>query len=285
MEAKMRNSRWLGVPTAAACVLGAIVIAALQANGVWARVPDPSPDPVSSAQPAPGAPAQPAQVPAGSSAGSQASGPAGGPVPNGSDVPMTGSVSLVDKTWICTGPVNLDSVTVTITGVSKDAVYLRSGCTGRIGSINIVQYHGDGIHVNAGAHDLVVGGGTIRCYAHDVGKHQDGIQVMGGTNVAFDNLDVGCYSANNSQVWINSGANGNGMPTNVVFKGGHFQGYFAHGQYGPGGSYGIAIVNSVSSGAIGATICPNAHPQRALYIGSGAVNPINVGNNLPASCP
>ncbi len=280
----MRNSRRQGRPAAAVCVLGAILIAALQASAVWARVPDPTADPASSGQATPVAMGQPARVPADSPTGSQDSSPAADSTPDGSSTPMTGSVNLVDKTWICTGLVNLDSVTVTITGVSKDAVYLRSGCTGRIGSINIVQYHGDGIHVNAGAHDLIVGGGTIRCYAHDVGKHQDGIQVMGGTNVEFDNLDVGCYSANNSQVWINSGSNGNGMPTNVMFNGGHFQGYFAHGQYGPGGSYGIAIVNSVNSGAIGTTICPNAHPQRALYIGSGAVNPVNIGNNLPPSC-
>lgn len=278
----MRTDGRVSRSTVSACVLGAMIVAALQASGVWARVPDPSANPASSAQPGGAVRAEPAEGPADGSAGSQDLGP--GSESAQATAPMTGSVTLVDKTWICNGPVDLDSVTVTIASVSKDAVYLRSGCTGRIGSINIVQYHGDGIHVNAGAHDLVVGGGTIRCYAHDPGKHQDGIQAMGGTNVQFDDLDVGCYSANNSQVWINSGSNGNGIPTNVVFRGGHFQGYFAQGRYGPGGSYGIAIVNSVSSGAIGATICPNAHPQRALYIGSGAVNPIDVGNNLPAAC-
>jgi hypothetical protein len=260
------------------CAAGAAAVCALLGAGrVSARVPDPSvaSSEASTLAPNPGAaPAQPAvgeATPIGEAAPSPA-------------VPVTGTVNLVDKTWICTGPVALDSVNVTISDASKDAVYLRSGCTGRIGRINIVQYHGDGIHVNNGAHDLVVGGGTIRCYAHDQDKHQDGIQAMGGTNIEFDNLDVGCYSANNSQVWINAGAGGNGTPTGVLFKGGRFQGYFRSGQYGPGGSYGIAIVNSIGSGAVGATICPNAHPQRALFIGSGAVNPVNIANVLPSNC-
>jgi len=253
----------------------------LSASIVSAKVTEPGmpsaatlgPTPASTTQPpvAPGQPPSVAQAP--SEAGSHSD-----------STTLTGSVTLVDKTWVCSGPVSLDSVNVTITGVSKDAVYLRSGCTGRIGTLNVVQYHGDGVHVNNGAHDLVIGGGTIRCFSHDQGKHQDGIQVMGGTNIEFDNLDVGCYSANNSQVWINAGAGGNGTPTDVIFKGGRFQGYSANGQYGPGGSYGIAVVNSIGSGAIGATICPNAHPQRAFYIGSGAINPVNLGNVLPSSC-
>lgn len=261
----------------ALCVGGATAAGSLLGAGVVsARVPDPSASSTeaSGSVPTPAAPAPPPAA---------ATTPVDGATPS-TAAPLTGTVNLVDKTWVCTGPVALDSVNVTISGVSKDAVYFRSGCTGHIGQINIVQYHGDGIHVNNGAHDLVVAGGTIRCYAHDQGKHQDGVQVLGGTNVEFDNLDVGCYSANNSQVWINEGAGGNGTPTGVVFQGGRFQGYFGSGQFGPGGSYGIAIVNSISSGAIGATICPNAHPQRALYIAAGAVNPVNLRNVLPASC-
>lgn len=198
---------------------------------------------------------------------------------------LTGSINLVDRTWVCNGPVALDSVTVTILNVSKDAVYLRSGCTGSIGRIDIVQYRGDGIHLNNGAHDLVIGGGTIRCYAHDPLKHQDGIQVMGGTRVTFRNMDVGCYSANNSQVWINAGAGGNGTPTDIVFEGGRFQGYYANGQYGRGGAYGIAIVNSIRSGARGTTICPNAHPSRMLYISQSAIDPIDVDNQRLEQCP
>lgn len=194
-------------------------------------------------------------------------------------------VNLVDHPFVCNGPVHLASVTVTIRNVSSDAVLLRNGCTGSIGRINIVQYHGDGIKVGA-AHDLVVGGGSIRCYAHDVGKHQDGIQVLGGRNVTFSGMDVGCYSANNSQVWINDGAGSGpgGTPTNIVFQGGKFQGYFNGGQYGPGGAYGVAIVGSVQSGVRNATICPNAHPAHALYVGTSAQAPVTAGTVVSRTC-
>lgn len=196
-----------------------------------------------------------------------------------------GSISLVDKPFVCAGPVHLASVTVTIRNASSDAVLLRNGCTGSIGKLTVVQYHGDGIKVGA-AHDLVIGGGSVRCYGHDAGKHQDGVQILGGNNITFVGLDVGCYSANNSQVWINDGTgNGpGGTPTNVTFQGGHFQGYFNHGQYGPGGAYGVAIVDSVRSGVVNATICPNAHPAHALYVGSSAKAPVTTGTKVVGGC-
>lgn len=198
---------------------------------------------------------------------------------------QAGSVTLVDKPFVCSGPVHLASVTVTIRSVSSDAVLLRNGCTGSIGRITVVQYHGDGIKVGA-AHNLVVGGGSIRCYGHDAGKHQDGVQVLGGSNVTFQNLDVGCYSANNSQVWINNGdgSGPGGIPTNIVFQGGRFQGYFNHGQYGPGGAYGVAIVDSVRSGITNATICPNAHPSHALYVAGSAQAPVTSGTKVVGTC-
>jgi len=198
---------------------------------------------------------------------------------------LSGSITLVDKPFVCSGPVHLASVTVTIRNVSDDAVLLRGGCTGTIGKLTVVQYHGDGIKVGA-ATNLAINGGSVRCYGHDAGKHQDGVQVLGGTNVTFDNFDVGCYSANNSQVWINNG-NGSGpggTPTNVVFRGGRFQGYFNHGQYGPGGAYGVAIVDSVGSGVVNATICPNAHPVHALYVAGSAKSPVTTGTKVVASC-
>jgi hypothetical protein len=197
----------------------------------------------------------------------------------------SGTVTLTDKAFVCAGPVHLTSVSVTMKNVSGDAVFLRKGCTGTIGRIDIVQFHGDGIKLGA-AHDLTIGGGSIRCYAHDALKHQDGVQILGGTNVSFRNLDVGCYSANNSQVWINDG-NGSGpggLPTNVVFDGGRFQGLYSGGRYGPGGSYGVAIVNSVGSGVRNATVCPNAHPQRALYVAAGAQSPVTSGTKVATGC-
>ena len=60
-----------------------------------------------------------------------------------------GSVSLTDRTWVCNGPVELDSVTVTITAAAsrrnRDAVHLGEGCTGRIGQLTVTQYVADGV--------------------------------------------------------------------------------------------------------------------------------------------
>lgn len=190
--------------------------------------------------------------------------------------PTGGTVVLTDKSFVCNTPVHLASVTVTIRNVSKDAVLLRSGCTGSIGKLTVVTYRGDGIKVG-NAHDLSIGSGSIRCYGHDVGKHQDGVQALGGQNVTFSNMDVGCYSANNSQVWINDGAGGKNTPTNVVFHGGKFDGKGS-------GAYGVAIVGSIRSGVTGATICPNAHPVRALYVGSSAQSPVMSGNSVVSHC-
>lgn len=211
--------------------------------------------------------------------------PGGVPTPT---PPFSSSgVSLVDKEWVCPGPVNITgtvSVTIDQNG-SGDAVKLANGCTGYINRIVVTQYQGDGIHI-ANAHDLTIGSVYIRCYAHAPLKHQDGIQVLGGSNVTVNNADVGCYSANNSQVWINDGAGGNGpggVPTDVIFNGGHFQGYYNNGEYGPGGSYGVSIGNSVRTGFRNAVICPNAHTGRQLNIGS-ATDPVDDGNQLPSSC-
>ena len=197
-------------------------------------------------------------------------------------------VNLLNKEWVCPGPVDITgTVQVTIDqNGSGDAVKLANGCTGYINRIVVTQYQGDGIHIT-NAHDLTIGSVLIRCYGHAVGKHQDGVQVLGGSNVTIDNADVGCYSANNSQVWINDGAGGNGpggVPTKVIFDGGHFQGYAANGGYGPGGAYGVSIGSSVGSGFRNAVICPNAHPGRQLNITTSALSPVNVGNQTPSSC-
>src|SRR3954467_1449090 len=80
------------------------------------------------------------------------------PVP----VTLTGSVTVVNQTWTCTGPVNLDSVTATIAQfltrarANPDAGHLRDGCTGRIGRLTIVDSAGDAVKVSEGAHDLTI---------------------------------------------------------------------------------------------------------------------------------
>src|SRR5689334_6958739 len=91
--------------------------------------------------------------------------------PKPGPVTLTGSVVAVNQTWTCKGPVNLDSVTVTIaqflTGdrANADAVHLDTGCTGRIGRLTIVDSAGDAVKVADGAHDLSIDGGAILCPA------------------------------------------------------------------------------------------------------------------------
>jgi len=203
-------------------------------------------------------------------------------------VASSDGVTLVDKEWVCPGAVDITgTVQVTIDqNGSGDAVKLANGCTGYINRIVVTQYQGDGIHV-ANAHDLTIGSVLVRCYSHAPLKHQDGVQVLGGQNVTINNADIGCYSANNSQVWINNGSGGNGpggVPTNVIFNGGHFQGYYNNGEYGPGGAYGVSIGDSVGSGFRNAVICPNAHTGRQVNVMSSASSPVNSGNQTPSSC-
>jgi hypothetical protein len=109
-------------------------------------------------------------------------------------------------------------VTVVIKTAQIDAIHLASGCTGTIGKVTMIQYHGDGIIVGPGAHDVSIGGGSIRRYAHVPGKHQDGIQAMGGQRVTFTGLDDECLSANNSAMFINETGNALQLPSDIVWS-------------------------------------------------------------------
>ncbi|HEV2590951.1 MAG TPA: hypothetical protein VGU02_03560, partial [Gaiellaceae bacterium] len=180
---------------------------------------------------------------------------AGSPHRAGSSVVQTGVVNLTNKTWICKGPVDLTSVTVTFdqsvpqtspTPGAHDAIHLGAGCTGEIGLLTVVQYHGDGVKVGGGAHDLTIDRGSIRCLAHDIGKHQDGIQAMGGTNVRFNQMDVQCDSANNAALFVNRGTNSPELPTGIVCNDCFLQ----------GGGITVRIGNSVSSGVTDSAVVP-----------------------------
>ena len=189
---------------------------------------------------------------------------------------QTGSVTLVDKTWICRGPVDLASVSVTFdqnvadtssTPGGHDAVHLGAGCTGHIGTLTVVQYHGDGVKVGGGSHDLVIDRGSIRCYGHDVGKHQDGIQAMGGTNVVFNRMDIQCDSANNSAFFVNRGTNSPELPTNVVCDSCFLQ----------GGGITVRIGNSTDSGVRDSAVVPG-HIAAVRIDQAGATDPVYVDN-------
>jgi hypothetical protein len=184
----------------------------------------------------------------------------------GRSATLSGSIVLVDQQWYCTGPVNLTSVTVTIRTAQTDAIHLSAGCTGTIGRINVVQYHGDGVIVGPGAHDLTIGGGTIRCYGHDPGKHQDGIQAMGGQRVTFNGLDDQCLSANNSALFINEGGSNIELPTDIVCS----------SCYLAGAGFPVRIALSLRSGIRNSRICAGQFGSVRISPGI-AQSPVNVG--------
>ena len=110
---------------------------------------------------------------------------------------LTGSIAQTDQTWVCRGPVDLDSVSVTMTSAfasrrGADAVHLEPGCTGHIGRLDVVTSVADGVKVAEGVHDLAVGCGTIRCHGKVADVHQDGMQVMGGSRITFRDLRIDC---------------------------------------------------------------------------------------------
>ncbi len=195
--------------------------------------------------------------------------------------PLTGSITLVDKGWTCTGPVALTSVSVTMTKNlvaplrgqgNVDAVHIHSGCTGSIGKLTVVQYQGDGVKVGQGAHDLVIESGSVSCFQHAAGKHQDGVQVMGGRNIVFRNFTVQCQSSNNAAFFINKGTTSSEVPTNVL----------CDGCFLSGGGITVRIYDSVSSGVRNSTIV--AGHLAPLHINKGsAVDPINVNNSVVAA--
>ena len=101
-----------------------------------------------------------------------------------------------------------------------DAVHLEDGCTGRIGLLTVTQSIADGVKVAEGAHDLTIEGGSIRCLAKLPVLHQDGIQVMGGARITFENLNVSCgrpgESLINSNLFIKESGRSTTPPTDVV---------------------------------------------------------------------
>ncbi len=129
------------------------------------------------------------------------------------------SVVLSNMTWHCRSRVDLALVRITLHGQAMDAVHLDRGCQGTIGRLEIVGDGGrvgpggDAVKVHDGAHDLRILGGTIDCGEKAPHKHQDAIQAMGGNNVIFEN--IGSRYCANSFMFINSGRNRRGLPTQV----------------------------------------------------------------------
>ncbi|HSS80513.1 MAG TPA: hypothetical protein VLK24_04865 [Gaiellaceae bacterium] len=184
-----------------------------------------------------------------------------------------------DHTWTCRQKVDLDLVQVTIPrGKREDAVHLRFGCTGRIGRLVVVQRSGDGVKVAEGVHDLVVGGGSIRCLSKAPHFHQDGIQVMGGARITFRDLNVSCGRRDerliNSNFFINQGRHSRLPPRDVVCESCSFGGWAAHT---------VSVQASERSGVTGSTLCVARFPQFTLAVGDDALHP-RVHDNRVHQC-
>ena len=195
-----------------------------------------------------------------------------------------GNVVQTDQLWECKGPVNLDSVTVTMTPAvigarrDEDAIHLKPGCTGRIGQIFVTQWAGDAIKVAEGVHDLTIGGGSIQCLGKAPGMHQDGVQVMGGERITFSNLTINCGRANdsliNSNLFIKRAGQSVQPPTDIVCDHCTFGGYTAHT---------VTVGASLRSGITNSTLCIGKFPKLTLSIGADAISPLNSGNTI-SSC-
>jgi Ca2+-binding RTX toxin-like protein len=188
--------------------------------------------------------------------------------------PTGGTIIREEENWTCAGPVDLALVKVTIRTADEDAIHLREGCTGEIDRIEVETWMGDGLKINAPepvAHDLVIGGGYIRCFAHGPGGHQDGVQAMAGERITFRNLEINCNSEPNSQFY--PGALRDNPPTDVVCE---------NCLLGSGAAQTLFIDESIRSGARNSLICEGRF--RAKRIDARAQDPVDEGNRvLPAT--
>lgn len=190
----------------------------------------------------------------------------------GGNASAANDLTVADR-YVCHSQVDIGNLTVT--DPSGDAVELGSGCTGHIASITVDEQHGDPIHVGAFAHDLTIDAVYLTCEAHDAGKHQDGIQVMGGTNIHFLGGSVACTSVNNSQAMVHEGAANQELPTNITFENITFDPQGA-------GAYGLSLGLCDDCHFINDTLLSHSHLPHDCYQGSGATNATWVDMTWPA---
>ncbi len=178
---------------------------------------------------------------------------------------------LTNQTWTCNKAVNLTLVKVTMTTANADAIRLASGCTGRIGRIEVETWTQDGVKVqnnsqNA-AHDLVVESGYVKCHDMAPAAHQDAVQAMGGARLTFRNIVFDCLG--NSNFFVNRAGSGSTQPTDVVCEG---------CVLGPRSSTTIRVNQATRSGARNSFFCPG----RNMTTFWGDPSYVNVNNTILA---
>jgi IPT/TIG domain-containing protein len=187
--------------------------------------------------------------------------------------PSSGSsVIRVDQPFVCNGPVNLDLVRITMRNRDADAITIGSGCTGRIGRVEVETWKQDGIKVQNQpnpAHDLVIGGGYVKGWALSPGAHQDGIQVMGGSRITFRNLFVDVVGAQN--LFINKAGSGASTPTNIVCE---------NCMLGPNVSTPLLVNVSNVSGARNTVVCTAGRYGRSISYSGASAPAVNAGNTV-----
>jgi hypothetical protein len=185
-------------------------------------------------------------------------------------------VFRVNREWVCRGRVDLDLVKVTMKNRNRDAIYLREGCTGRIGRIEVKTWTGDGVKINVPspvAHDLVIAGGYIRCKGN-VGGHQDGVQAMAGRRITFKKLEINCNSRPNAQFYPSAMQGSSEIPTDVVCV----RCFLGHGA-----AHTLFVHRSLRSGARDSRICTARFPRLTIDIDPAAIDPVNRNNRILGS--
>jgi hypothetical protein len=180
----------------------------------------------------------------------------------------TADIIRVGQSWTCSGPVDVNLVKVSNPG--GDAIVLASGCTGRIGRIEVDTSSKDGVKVqnqrNA-AHDIQIGGGYVKCTGMSSGAHQDGVQAMGGARITFTGVSFDCLG--NSNFFVNRGGSGSTTPTDIVCDGCRFAAK---------SSTTVRVNVAVRSGARNSQGCVGRNVRQAFFFTSSAQQPVNVGN-------
>ena len=159
-------------------------------------------------------------------------------------------------------------------------MHLRPGCTGRIGKLVVVQRSGDGVKVAEGVHDLVVGGGSIRCLAK-APRLPPGRDPGAGRRAhhlprAEDLVRPPRRTADQLEPLHQAGRRSRLPPRDVVCESCSFGGWAAHT---------VSVQTSVRSGVTDSTLCVARFPQFTLAVGDGARDPRLSGNQVRQCSP